>query len=226
VRSGRRRVNADQNAQARLRATEFTPMSTYVGSLRIAETDDVVEARFDVGEDELSVSTGGERLGSWPLREIDLDDTGTEIYMALGGEEVIVNMPDRDSFVAAISPPRRAKARHARSIRPRRQLPDALGMVRKVLDRDRWHDWLSDRLVRWVIASTVVIVVALLATFATGSLGMILVLLGMVALVIAALAVSEDLNAISWVPGQMSESTLVIIGVVAMAIGGLLIFIG
>lgn len=205
--------------------TELIPMTTYVGSLRIAETNDVVEAQFDVAEDELTVSSGGEQLGSWSLREINLDDTGTEIYMALGGEEVIVNMRDRDSFMAAITPPRKVKARHARQKKPRREMPDVLGAVRVLLDRERWAGWLSDRLVRWVIASGVVIIVALLALFATASLGMILVLIGMVALVVAALAVSEDLSAISWVPGQMSESTLVIVGVVAMALGGLLILI-
>ena len=38
-----------------------------------------------------------------------------------------------------------------------------LGAVRRLVDRDQWRDWLSDRLVRWVIASGVVIIVALLA---------------------------------------------------------------
>ncbi|MGA9596168.1 MAG: hypothetical protein WBV06_08430 [Acidimicrobiia bacterium] len=200
-------------------------MTLYVGSLRIAETNDVVEAQFDVAEDELTVSTDGEQLGTWPLREIGLDDTGTEIYMALGGEDVIVNMRDRDAFVAAITPPKKARARHAKPKRTRPEMPHMLGAVRRLVDRDQWRDWLSDRLVRWVIASGVVIIVALLALFATSSLGMVLVLGGMVAMVIAALAVSEDLSAVSWVPEQLSEATLVMIGVAAMALGGLLIFL-
>ena len=67
---------------------------------------------------------------------------------------------------------------------------------------------------------------AALALFATNSLGMILILLGMVALVVAALSVSEDLTAFGWIPGNLSETTLIIAGVIAMAIGGLLIVIG
>ena len=200
-------------------------MTLYVGSLRIAETNDVVEAQFDVAEDELTVSTDGEQLGTWPLREIGLDDTGTEIYMALGGEDVIVNMRDRDAFVAAITPPKKTRARHAKPKRTRPEMPHMLGAVRRLVGRDQWRDWLSDRLVRWAIASGVVIIVALLALFATSSLGMVLVLGGMVAMVIAALAVSEDLSAVSWVPEQLSEATLVMIGVAAMALGGLLILL-
>jgi hypothetical protein len=67
--------------------------------------------------------------------------------------------------------------------------------------------------------------VAAFAVFATNSLGMILVLLGMVALIVAALAVSDDLSAYGWIPGNLSEATLVIAGAISMAIGGLLIII-
>lgn len=199
-------------------------MSSYAGSLRIAATNDIVEAVFNVSDTELEVLSGGERLGHWPLGNIELDDTGTEIYLALDGEEVVVNMVDRDAFVAAISPRKKARARHAKPPRERRDV-DVIGSVQSFFNRDRWREMLSDRLVRWVIASAAVILVALLALFATASLGMILILLGMVALVVAALAVSEDLTAISWVPGGLSEMTLVIAGAVAMAIGGLLIII-
>jgi hypothetical protein len=199
-------------------------MSSYAGSLRIAATNDVVEALFDVSDSELIVMSGGEQLGHWPLSSIELDDTGTEIYLALDGEEVVVNMVNRDAFISAIAPPKKAKARHTKPPRERRNV-DWFGSVRAFFDRDRWRDLLSDRLVRWVIASAVVIGVALLALFATASLGMILILLGMVALVIAALAVSEDLTAISWVPGGLSEMTLVIAGAIAMGLGGLLIVI-
>jgi len=206
-------------------------MSSFVGSLRISATDDVVEAVFDVSEQDLVVSTGGERLGSWSLSDVDLDDTGTEIYLSLGGEEVIVNMPQRDAFVTEIHPPkkqraRHVKARHEKPQKPGREPRDIVGAATRLFQRETWQTWLSDRLVRWVIASVSVMIVALLALFATSSLGMILVLLGMVALVIAALAVSEDLNAVSWVPADISETALVVIGAVAMVIGALLITFG
>lgn len=206
-------------------------MSSFVGSLRISATDDVVEAVFDVSEHDIVVSAGGDRLGSWSLNDIDLDDTGTEIYLSLGGEQVIVNMRQRDAFVTEIRPPkkqraRHVKARHEKPQKPGREPRDIVGSLARLLHRETWQTWLSDRLVRWVIASVSVIIVALLALFATSSLGMILVLLGMVALVIAALAVSEDLNAVSWVPADISETALVVMGAVAMVIGAVLITFG
>ena len=81
-------------------------------------------------------------------------------------------------------------------------------------------------MIKWVIASAAVAGVAALAIFATESFGVILILIGMAALVIAALAISEDLTAYGWVPGNMSETTLVIIGASAMAIGALLMVVG
>ncbi len=200
-------------------------MKSYRGSLKIAATDDVVEALFNVEDEHLAVSTGGEQLGSWPLRELQLDDTGTEIYLALDGEEVVVNVVDHDGFVAAITPAKR-RGRHSKPRRERRNIMHALRALRPLFSRETWRNWLSLRVMKWVIASTAVMGVAGLALFATESFGVILILLGMAALVIAALAISEDLTAYGWVPGNMSETTLVIIGAAAMAIGALLMVVG
>ena len=212
--------------------SEFAPMRSYRGSLRVATTDDVIEAVFTIDEQNLAVSLGDEQLGSWPLHQIELDDMGSEILLSLDGENVVVNVVDHDSFVTAIAPPRRGrKSRHAKSKKQSRQpkqrkeRPDVLGALRRAFDPSVWQEWLSSRVVKWSIASFAVIGVALLALFATNSLGTILVLLGMIALVIAGLAVSEDLTAIAWIPGNLSETTLVIAGVVAMTAGGLLILI-
>jgi len=282
-------------------------MGSYRGSLRIAATNDVIDAVFVVDEEQLTVTTGEETLGSWPLTGLTPDDTGTNVLLALDGERVIIDVPNHPAFVAALDPSGRKKKRrrsrkpkHERSARARRpgpakpphdskrpkrkaktdpdpepsspampalateaepstapepaaiaeprpepvpaSSPEHVSLpkpdrreqrrtgladtIRTLLDRDTWRNWLSDRVVRWVIASVAVIIVALLALFATNSLGMILVLAGMVILVIVALAVSEDLTAYSWMPGNISETTLIIVGVIAMAVGGLLILIG
>ncbi|MDJ0664887.1 MAG: hypothetical protein QNJ75_10020 [Acidimicrobiia bacterium] len=285
-------------------------MSSYRGSLRIAATNDVIDAMFVVDEDQLTVNTGEDTLGNWPLDDLAPDDTGTQVLLALDGERVIIEVPDHASFVAALNATGRKRKRRRdkrekavskpakgpKSTKPKRapkapkrkpkvvpppepvatsvpepepapepaaepasipepeRTPEPAAIpepeiaakqpfrikpakrartrrnpadtIRTLLDRDTWREWLSDRVVRWVIASFAVIIVALLALFATNSLGMILVLIGMVILVVVALAVSEDLTAYSWIPGNISETTLVIAGVAAMAIGGLLILIG
>ena len=61
-------------------------MATYKGLLRIAATADVVDAEFVVDESNLTVNTGGEALGSWPLNELQPDDTGREVLLDLEGE--------------------------------------------------------------------------------------------------------------------------------------------
>jgi hypothetical protein len=94
------------------------------------------------------------------------------------------------------------------------------------MDRQAWQRRREDP-VSWLILAVIgAIGVLALAVFATKTLGMILVLLGMVTLVVVALAVSEDLTAYSWIPGSISEATLVIAGIAAMVVGGLLIWIG
>ena len=97
--------------------------------------------------------------------------------------------------------------------------------ARELFDRGNWDRWLNDSTVRWSIASVTVIVVALMALFATNTLGMILILLGMVALIVAALAVSEDLSAYRIIPNAVTETSLVIGGAAAMIVGGLLILV-
>lgn len=98
-------------------------------------------------------------------------------------------------------------------------------VIAAVFDVDNWREWLQDTTVRWAIASMGVVLFATLALFATDTLGMILVLFGMVSLIIAALAVSEDVNAYRLIPTAISETALVIGASVAMVCGALLILL-
>jgi hypothetical protein len=95
-----------------------------------------------------------------------------------------------------------------------------------MIDREAWERRREDP-ASWLILAVIgAIVVLVLAVFATKTLGMVLVLLGMITLVVVALAVSDDLTAYSWIPGSISETTLIIAGIFAMVVGGLLIWIG
>lgn len=223
-------------------------MSSFKGSLQVAATADVIDADFLVDGDHLEVRSGEDKLGSWPARDLQVERRGDGVHLVLDGEDVVVNVADPDSFVAAIAPPRsrRKRPRHAAKGRRReckersgpqeqkgpRERQDRKGLLTRLagamelFSTENWSRWLSDTTVRWSIASFAVVVFALLALFATNTLGMILVLLGMIALIIAALAVSDDLTAYGWVPGNLSETTVVVAGAVAMAIGGVFIFIG
>ena len=104
-------------------------------------------------------------------------------------------------------------------------LGERLKVIAQVFNVDNWRDWLQDTTVRWTIASMGVVLFAMLALFATNTLGMILVLVGMVSLIIAALAVSEDINAYRLIPNAISETGLVIGGALALVLGGLLVLL-
>ncbi len=240
-------------------------MASYEGSLRIPNTQDVVDAVFEISAETMRVTTGGEVLGSWSLTEVVVEDRGDALMVSLGGETVLVEIPDRTGFSSALQPAgRRSRAKkrlrppkkpQAKTGPPTRRRPrrapvepadpepievfdaptpevvdkpsvgERLEVLAGVFKVDNWREWLQDPTVRWVIASMGVVLFALLALFATDTLGMILVLLGMVALIIAALAVSEDINAYRMIPNAISETGLVIGGAAAMLVGGLLILL-
>ncbi len=242
-------------------------MSAYQGRLKVAATADVIEATFEVVDQSLHVTTGAELLGTWALPDLAIERRGDGVHMRLDGEDVLVEVPDVDGFVAAIAPARRRpkgrrdKKRGAHQLRrrpvqprrpdpasraatplpvdevsptvdspePKHRIKSLLELVRRapaLIDADNWQRWLQDSIVRWSIASIGVILLALLTLFATNTLGMILVLLGMIALIIAALAVSDDLSAYRAIPSAVSETGLVIAGAVAMVLGALLIMVG
>jgi hypothetical protein len=144
-------------------------------------------------------------------------------------------LPPRDPVVAPLDeldePPAVRSLPDATSVsnKERRGGQEILARLRsisEVFDADNWRSWLQDRLVRWTIASVGVMVLALMVLLAANTLGMILVLLGMVALIIAALAVSDDLSAYRVIPNALNETSLVIAGAAAMVIGALLVLIG
>lgn len=235
-------------------------MSSYTGPLKIAATADVIDAVFRIESDQLEVTSGNDRLGSYPIHALNPQRRGDGVHLVLDGEDVVVNVADLDAFVSEIAPPKtRKRSRRqpkAKAPRQAKQTKTAAEPMASDLPMDRfdespmpspkqrksaltrladatavfhpenWKGWLSDTTVQWVIASVAVIALALMVLFATDTFGMILVLLGMVSLIIAALAVSDDLSAYSWIPGNLSETTLVIIGAVAMVLGGILIVIG
>ena len=210
-------------------------VDSYKGSLKIAATSDVVDAVFAVEDKSLRVITGAEELGVWSLADISVEDQGDGLFLNLAGESVVVNVEDNDAFAAAISPrnglPGRARRRKKQPTKHREKSDpvnpaDRMARVGTILKRETWEGWLRDRTVRWSIASAGVVIFALLALFATNTLGMILILLGMVALIVAALAVSDDLDAYQLIPSAISEAALIIAGAVAMGLGALFVVIG
>jgi hypothetical protein len=133
--------------------------------------------------------------------------------------------------VSAVAPPPAAEParRGEASAAPRRrrmQSDEILATIGSLFSTENWSEWLADRTVRWTIAAMGVVVFAMLALFATNTLGMILVLVGMASLILGAFAVSEDFQAHQIMPDWISETGLVILGGVATAVGVVLMIAG
>jgi hypothetical protein len=109
---------------------------------------------------------------------------------------------------------------------PKRPLAKRVREARDILEWKEWRRRLRLPGVRWGLAFLGAILVAVLAVFAAGTLGMILTLIGMMSLIIAALAVSDDPSVYRFLPARVTETMLLAVGFVALGIGVPLIFIG
>jgi mono/diheme cytochrome c family protein len=74
----------------------------------------MVNAVFDIGEESVRVTTGGDVLGSWALSDVAVEDRGDALLVTLGGESVLVDIGDRDGFSAAMSPQKSRKRKRRR----------------------------------------------------------------------------------------------------------------
>lgn len=206
--------------------TESVDVSVYEGSLYLAATDDTLDAVFAVEGNALRVTAGDLEIVTCPLDELTVDHRDDGLHLCIEGEDVMVTVRDEGAFADAITrdEPRRRRAAHRRrsSRRPLRSLAGGIGAVFK---RENWVRWLQNSTVRWSIASVTVGSVGLMAVFATATLGMVIILLGMLTLVIAALAASDDPSAYRMVPSFLTETTLAAAGFAAIAVGGFLVLI-
>ena len=108
---------------------------------------------------------------------------------------------------------------------PKRPLSKRVKEARDIVEWKQWRKRLSIPKVRWGLAFFGVTVFALIAIFATGTLGMLLTLIGMAALILAALAVSDDPSVYRFLPARVTETMLLAVGFVCLGIGLPLIFL-
>lgn len=174
------------------------------GNLRVHGAPEV-RAAFVVEEDRLTVEVDGVEVGAWAVTDLTVRPAPDGLHVRLeDGEELVVLAREEAALVEALTgetpPPPSDSPR-----RPRR--------------RSRVQRWLRSHRVRWALAFAAVLVVIAVAVTATGALGRILALAGMLALVLAALATADDPDAYRLVPTALSERALLVGGLVLTAVG-------
>lgn len=156
---------------------------------------------------------------SMPEDEDEDDDVSVSSVRLTAEEPAPVASPpvdrDEDRFGPIATP----------TATPRRPLSKRVREARDIVEWKEWRRRLRLPSVRWGLAFGGVVVLLLIAIFATGTLGMLLTLIGMVSLILAALAVSDDPSVYRFLPARITETMLLAVGFVCLGVGLPLIFL-
>lgn len=78
-------------------------MGTFSASLKTLGDTRGLPATVNLEEDTLSITAGDQPIGSWSLAEINLEPTANGYRMAAEGEQIILEMQERDAFAEELS---------------------------------------------------------------------------------------------------------------------------
>lgn len=78
-------------------------MGTFTASLKTLGDRRGLPATISLGEDVLSITAGDQEIGSWSLAEITLEPTPGGYRMGAEGEQILIDIPDKDAFAEELS---------------------------------------------------------------------------------------------------------------------------
>jgi hypothetical protein len=78
-------------------------MGTFSASLKTLGDRRGLPATISLEEDMLSITAGDQEIGSWSLAEITLEPTAGGFRMGAEGEQILIDMPDKDGFAEELS---------------------------------------------------------------------------------------------------------------------------
>jgi hypothetical protein len=85
-------------------------MGTFSASLKTLGDQRGLPATVNLDEDTLSITAGDQPIGSWSLAEIKLEPTASGYRMAAEGEQILIEMAEREAFAEELNQ-RTAKGR-------------------------------------------------------------------------------------------------------------------
>ncbi|MBW3666836.1 MAG: hypothetical protein KY394_04495 [Actinobacteria bacterium] len=78
-------------------------MGTFSASLKTLGDQRGLPATVNLEEDTLSITAGDQPIGSWSLDEIKLEPTANGYRMAAEGEQILIEIPEREAFAEELS---------------------------------------------------------------------------------------------------------------------------
>ncbi|MGH8946002.1 MAG: hypothetical protein ACRDVL_07635, partial [Acidimicrobiia bacterium] len=78
-------------------------MGTFRASLKTLGDRRGLPATISLDDDVLSITAGDQEIGSWSLAEITLEPTPGGYRMGAEGEQILIDIPDKDSFAEELN---------------------------------------------------------------------------------------------------------------------------
>lgn len=269
-------------------------MGTFSASLKTLGDRRGLPATISLEDDVLSITAGEHEIGSWSLQEITLEPTSAGYRMAAEGEQILIEIPDKDAFAEELSrrsskgrlrlrrkekttakpaarakrapeserphtpptyqvpvgpatveprpratapadpaprPPRlaEAKARSAEAgteqvrLKPAEEKPSIMDRVDSVLAvaEKRWGalmpPWFFTRMMLYVVVGAFILMLIF-----PGAVSSFLLAAGLLMVILGAVVYTDDVLASKWLPGRMTPSHVLILGVAVLMFGVLL----
>ncbi len=200
-------------------------MASFEGTLRVeGERSEPLAVKAVVDDGALSLASDGVTLGSWPLTVVSAEPRGAGVGLVLDDDHVVIDLPDADQFIAAITPPKkkRKKARSRRVDREELRKPStrapAAKSGRKARPSSKPKLHIPGRVVAIFFGAVVFVALSLLFSELVGS---ILLLLGLVLVMAGSLGLVETGVALR-IPLGLQAMHLIVGGVVSVLVGAFL----
>lgn len=193
-------------------------MASFEGTLRIeGERTEPLAVKAVVDDGALSLAADGVTLGSWPLTVVSAEPRGAGVGLVLDDDHVVIDLPDADRFIAAITPikKKRKKAPSRRVDREQLRRPPAAPSEPRAKSK-REPKLRIPRRVMWILVAALAFIA--LSFFFSELVGSILLLVGLVLVMAGSLGMVESAVALR-IPFGLQAVHLIAGGVVFLLVG-------
>ena len=212
-------------------------MPVYFGEMQLPGQPEVLPATVTIEKGVIRLNSGRTELGEWKLYEVGIQPADDQsCRFKADGEELILRLNEHDSFVAETAPYRRGEKRvrragtHEAFRKPEDDGPTLAEDIKKDVAEVRQEVGAEISVVMaeaqslWTtvkanpLAWAGLAVVLILSIFLSGLIASILLIGGLLALVVGALALAEE-SIERRLPPVLNPARLIVVGTVALVLG-------
>ncbi|MGA7270424.1 MAG: hypothetical protein WB239_05060 [Acidimicrobiia bacterium] len=193
-------------------------MASFEGTLRIeGDRSEPLAVKAVVDDGALSLAADGVTLGSWPLTVVSAQPRGAGVGLVLDDDHVVIDLPDADQFIAAITPikKKRKKASSRRVDREQLRRPAGGSPEPEAKSKRKPRVHVPGRVIVILVGALAFIALSLLFSELVGS---ILLLFGLILVMAGSLGMVESAVALR-IPFGLQAMHLIAGGVVLLVVG-------